>query len=506
MNLQQIASVKNPELIIPTFRGELRPFQKNAVMAIYSHPRILLAEKTGWGKTVESIAAATFLSDQDLLPPNTCLVVVLNSKREDWKSEFEKFSPLKTIIGYTKDRDCKYLKRRFNVLIISFSTLLARIDQLEKIPWGTIFIDEAAALKNHEAKAYAATMRLTNKAHRVVLLNATSLENHPGDVFSQINLLEPGFFGTYQNFVDTYCRTEVKFIKTVYGTIKRIETVRGIKSPEALQQLKEKISKFYYQSIGVEAQMPLSVVKHVPVELKDCQVKEYKDQVALYRSKKIKGSSLLFNLRKICDGKLRDWANEKDPIKTSAKLEALVDLVNTFDEPFVVYSTYIDQILAIAKTLKDMGKRVGFYTGINMETREQHVEAFDAGEKDCLILSVSGARGKNFQTARYLIEFNSVYNPELEHQIRSRINRLTSAYKTVFIYKLVAQNTVEDRILNLLRAKGTLSTFVNNEGTDFKDLTEEQISLLLNDRESLINRDRLEEDLCEEVSQEKLPV
>jgi SNF2 family DNA or RNA helicase len=188
---------------------------------------------------------------------------------------------------------------------------------------------------------------------------------------------------------------------------------------------------------------------------------------------------------------MQNWAKEDDPEKVSAKAEAILDLVNTFSEPFIVYSTYIDPLLAIAKMLKASGKRVGFYTGRNADTRDRHSDAFIEGRLDCLCITVAGARGKNWKEARHLIELNSVYNPSLEHQIRSRIKRMDSVFKSVFIYKFYAKDTIEENVLAHVRRKGVLAKFVNEDSTGLEHLTDEEVRQLLSMRVSLIDEDQL---------------
>jgi SNF2 family DNA or RNA helicase len=498
MELAQIRSIKEPELTIPSFKGQLRSFQKAGVLAAYLHPRIIIGDDTGLGKTVQSVALLNLLSDQDKLPLNSTLVICPNGMREDWLKAFQKFTPLKAIIGWTEDKNCKYLSVRNNALIMAYSTVLSRMSFLEKHNFQNVIIDEASYIKNTESKTFQAVQKLVNKATRVVVLNATSIENGMQDAYAMGELLEPGFFGSYDTFINMYCDIETKFFRTRYGTVRTNILVTGPKSLQAVEALKTRLSKYYFRRsyADVEIEMPGEIVHHMPVILKPSQRKEYIEQVALFRNKKIKGASLLFNLLRICDGKMENWAAEEHPEKVSAKGEALLDLANSFNEPFIVYSTYIDPLLAAAKILKKAGKKIGFYSGVNPETRENHSDRFIAGELDCLLITKAGARGKNWKEARHLIELNSVYNPSLQHQIRSRIKRMDSLHKTVFIYKIFAEDTVEENVLALLERKGALAKYVNEEGTELSGLTDEQVELLLSKRVSLINPDTLDENVA----------
>jgi SNF2 family DNA or RNA helicase len=317
------------------------------------------------------------------------------------------------------------------------------------------------------------------------------------DAYAMGELIEPGFFGPYDSFTATYCETETRYFRTKYHTLMADVSVVGPKSLEAVEALKAKLSKYYFRRsyADVEIEMPEEVVRLIPVILKPEQKKEYAEQVALFKNKRIKGASLLYNLLRICDGKRENWAKEDRPEKISAKGEALLDLANSFNEPFIVYSTYIDPLLAAAKILKNAGKTIGFYSGMNPDTREQHSDEFIAGKRDCLLITKAGARGKNWKEARHLIELNSLYNPSLQHQVRSRIKRMDSLHKTVFIYKIFAENTIEENVLALLERKGILAKYINEDGTELSNMTDAEVELLLSRKISLVNEDSLDQNI-----------
>jgi SNF2 family DNA or RNA helicase len=314
-------------------------------------------------------------------------------------------------------------------------------------------------------------------------------------MYAMGQLLYPGFFGSYQNYLDNYAEVETKYFRTKYHTLKENIIILGPKSMDAVEALKHKISNFYLRRSydEVEVEMPNEIVKTIPVILKDCQKKEYLDLVTQFHNKKIKGASLLYGLLRICDGKREDWAKVDKPEKVSAKGEALKDLISSFNgDQFIVYSGYLDPLLAGAKIAKSLGLKVGFYTGVNTENREEASDSFIDGKIDGLFITKAGARGKNWGNARHIIELNSPYNPSLRHQLRSRIKRADSKHRVVFVYTLVALDTVESNVLKLLERKDALAKYINNDD-EIEGLSDTQIELLLSKRESLINAGSLEE-------------
>lgn len=493
MDLAQISSIKTPELTIPCLREELRHFQKAGVIAAYTHPKMILGDDTGLGKTVQSVALLAYLSDLDELPLNKTLIISSNSMQEDWFRAVKRFTPLKPVILWTEDRKGTSLRQKNHALIAGYSTVLSRFSLLKDIGFQNIIIDEASYIKNTASKTFNAVKELVDKSSRTLVLNATSIENGMEDAFAMSELIEPGALGSYSTFIDTYCKTEERFFRTKYRTLKSDIVVKGPKSLQAIRDLKARMSKYYFRRSysDVEIEMPAEVIVPHPVHLKPCQSKEYIEQVELFNQRKIKGSALLYNLLRICDGKMRDWSAEKEPEKVSAKGEALLELVQTFNEPFIIYSTYLDPLKAAATIARKAGKKVGFYTGKNRDTRDLHSDAFIDGRLDCLCITAAGARGKNWKEARHLVELNSVYNPSLEHQIRSRIKRMDSVFKSVCIHKLYAKDTIEENVLAHVLRKGALANYVNDGGTGLEHLTDEEVQRLLSMRVSLVDKEAL---------------
>jgi SNF2 family DNA or RNA helicase len=200
----------------------------------------------------------------------------------------------------------------------------------------------------------------------------------------------------------------------------------------------------------------------------------------------------LHQLLRTCDGKI-NWKEEKFPEKCSSKGEAFLELMESFgNESFVVFSQYLDPLLAIAKIIKNSGRTVGFFTGLNTDTREQHKKEFIEGKRSALCMTIAGIRGINLNTSRFLVQIGRLYSPTAEHQLRSRIRRLSSNFKSVNIYTITTKNTVEENIISLLGNRSELAKFINDNTCEFNNLTDDQVEKLIGKRESLINMDSLD--------------
>jgi SNF2 family DNA or RNA helicase len=488
MELSQIKSLKSIQLTIPGVYGlELYPFQKVGVAAVQSTPRLILGDDVGLGKTVQSISAIQLLHNTEELSRNDTLIICPKACRPDWFKTIKAHTPLTPLIGDESDKNCKYLDRKWNVLILGYPTARIRIEQLMKVPWRLIVLDEGM-FKNADSKTFAAIKQMTDKAQRVLILNATSMEISLAEIYSHIELISPGLI-SFEDFKTRFCRIEKRYFKTIYKTLKCEEKIVGPKNIESLRELKEFMNKFYLKRTysDVAVQLPEKIIKNIRVDLLPCQNKAYTEEIRKYQNRQIKGSELLYNLLRICDGKLGNWKDEPNPETVSAKGQALMNLVASLgNQQGIVYSTYLDPLLASAKIVKSMGKRIGFYTGQNDSTRDLHFDEFKEGKRDWLFITKAAQRGKNLENCAHMIMLNQLYNASARTQLEGRISRINSKHKNIFIYNLIAAETIEENVLDLLDQREAISGYINEDGDGFKNLTDEQVNKILKSRKSLI--------------------
>jgi SNF2 family DNA or RNA helicase len=457
------------------------------VAGIQSTQRLILGDDVGLGKTVQSVAAIQLLHNTEELSRNDTLIISPKAVRSDWYKTIKTHTTLTPLIGDESDQECKYLDRKWNVLIVGHPTARIRVEQFLKIPWRMIVLDEGM-FKNSDSKTFGALQQLTNKAQRVLILNATPMEISLGEVYSHIELIAPGLI-SFEDFKTRFCRVEKKYFRTKYKTLKFKEEIVGPKTIESLREIKDFMSKFYLKRTysDVAVQLPEKVIKNIRVDLLPVQKKAYAEEVRKYQQKMIKGSELLYNLLRICDGKLNNWKDEPNPENVSAKGMALMNLVASLgNQQGIIYSTYLDPLLAVAKIVKSMGKRIGFFTGQNDATRDKHLEEFKAGQRDWMFFTKAAQRGVNAENCAHMIMLNQLFNSSARTQLEGRISRINSKHKNIFIYNFIAADTIEENVLDLLDVRETVSSYINEDGDGFKNLTDEQVNKILKNRKSLI--------------------
>lgn len=499
LNLQQLKQIENPKLTIPGLFGvELYPFQKIGVMAaVEVCPRLILGDEVGLGKSIQTIAAIQVLHNLNQLTTRDTLVICPGAAREQWRGFFKAHTALSSMIVETKDNPKNYLKKHFNNLIMSFSTMRSHAHILKEHNLKKIVVDEGL-FKNSDGLTFQKLQTLTNKSSRLLILNANQLENNLNETYSHIELIKPGFISK-KEFMDRFCKIEVRWFRTKYHTLKSEEKIVGAKSIEALQELKKILSEFYIARTsddeGINLQLPKKVLKTIYVDLKKSQKEAYVNEIKLFREKKIGAASVLPNLLRICHGKKSEWKKEEKPEIFSSKAEAMITLIKMFGKnQFLFYSTFNDPLLACAKIASSMGVKIGFFTGLQKDSdRQRHFEEFKRGERQALFINNAAQRALNIENCKYLIELNQLYNPTAKTQLEGRIRRLSSKHENVFIFQLIAKNTVEENILALQDKKEELAKYINTDGECPDTLTDDQLEKLLGKRKSLINKESLDD-------------
>jgi len=463
--------------------AELRSYQQQGLNWLQFlqeyHFSGILADDMGLGKTVQTLAHLLVEKESGRLN-KPCLIVAPTSLMSNWRREAERFAPaLKVLILQGAERKQHFEKINDYDIVLSTYPLLARDEEvLLAYEYHVVVLDEAQVVKNPKAKA-AKIVRKLKTEHRLCL-TGTPMENHLGELWALFDFLMPGFLGDMKHF-NAMFKTPIE----KHGDENR------------RQQLVQRISPFMIRRTKTE------VVKELPEKTEiTLNVSLDKKQAALYESirlsmeekvrKTIASKGLarshimildaLLKLRQVCcDPRLLPLQHAKD-VKHSAKLELLMQILPEMIEEgrrILLFSQFTKMLGFIEDELK---KSKISYTKLTGQTknRDAVIERFKQGEANVFLISLkAGGVGLNLTEADTVIHYDPWWNPAAESQATDRAHRIGQS-KEVFVYKLMVENSVEEKIVAMQKKKQALA-----QGVYQKRKEESALSISAEDMQQL---------------------
>jgi SNF2 family DNA or RNA helicase len=436
-----------------TLHGILRPYQREgyawlARLAAWG-AGACLADDMGLGKTIQAMA---LLCDRAKLGP--ALVLAPTSVALNWVDELRRFAPSLNPIVYGEATDrvatlAKLGKR--DVLIVSYGLLARDADALAAVKLATLVADEAQAIKNPRTERAKAARSL--QAEFRVALSGTPLENHLGELWSLFALVFPGLLGSWEQFRTRFAVPIEKSHDARAGE----ELARVIK-PFLLRRTKAEVAP----------ELPPRTEIEVPVALSSDEAELYEDArlAAVAHLQKFAKNpeqrrfevlAALTRLRLLASHpKLYDKASAVSSSKMQRVLE-LVEELRSEGHRALVFSQFTSHLALVREEL-DRAAVPYFYLDGATPTRERaHLIArYQAGERDVFLISLkAGGTGINLTGADYVIHLDPWWNPAVEDQATDRAHRIGQD-KPVTVYRLIARNTVEEKILAMHASKRAL--------------------------------------------------
>ncbi|NKI36610.1 hypothetical protein HFP89_15670 [Wenzhouxiangella sp. XN79A] len=452
-----------------TFKGELRNYQQHGVdwlQFLREHGfGGILADDMGLGKTVQTLAHLAVEKRAGRMQ-HPSLIVAPTSLMGNWQREAAHFTPgLKVLVLHGPDRARHFDTLADHDLVLTTYPLLPRDREvLLKQPWHLLVLDEAQQLKNPRAQA-AQVARKLDARHRLCL-TGTPMENHLGELWAQFDLLMPGFLGDQKSFSRSY-RTPIEKHKDSA----RLELLQRRIAPFLLRRTKDRVA----------AELPPKTELLRMTEFDPRQARLY-ESVRLTMEKKVrkaiaaKGLSrshilvldALLKLRQVCcDPRLLPKGTPGGDAP-SAKFELLFDLLPELLEEgrrILLFSQFTTMLGLIEA---ELDRRQIDFTKLTGQTRkrDEAIQRFRSGEVDLFLISLkAGGVGLNLVEADTVIHYDPWWNPAVEHQATDRAHRIGQD-KPVFVYKLLTQGTVEEKILALQKRKYELARSVVGKGRE----------------------------------------
>jgi superfamily II DNA or RNA helicase len=479
-NFSGVVAVDAP----PLFTGTLRPYQREGLgwMEFLRDFGFggCLADDMGLGKTVQVLALLESRRNGDAPAANgkiPSLVVAPRSLVFNWREEATKFAPNLKVLDHTGIGRAKSAEafKDYDLVLTTYGTLRNDAVFLKDVQWDYVVIDEAQAIKNASSEAAKAT-RLLQGRHRLAL-SGTPVQNHLGELWSLFEFLNPGMLGTSRVF-----QSATGGAKIVEESTRQLLS-RALR-PFILRRTKQQVAK----------DLPDRVEQTIHCELDAEQRKLYDELKEHYRvsllsriategikKAKIQILEALLRLRQAaCHPGLID---KNKTSMGSAKLDSLLaNLSEVMEEghKVLVFSQFTS-FLSIVRNRLDKDKVQYQYLDGKTRDRQSVVDKFqnDPACKLFLISLKAGGLGLNLTAAEYVYLLDPWWNPAVEAQAIDRAHRIGQT-RQVFAYRLIAKDTVEEKVLQLQQTKRDLAdAIIGADNSLIGKLGRDDLELLL---------------------------
>jgi SNF2 family DNA or RNA helicase len=470
----------------PEFRATLRPYQLQGLAWLQfiagTGTGGVLADDMGLGKTVQVLAhlecerAAGRLRAPVLVVAPTSLVF-------NWQDESARHAPsLKVLALHGAARATRFDEIDAHDIVITSYALLPRdLDAFVGRRWHAVIADEAHLVKNSRTRA-AAAIRSLNAGHRLAL-TGTPLENHLGELWSVMQFVVPGLLGREEAF-KTRFRTPIE------------RRTSGPEAADRLASLNRRIRPFLLRrtKAAVLSELPARTDIVHRVEL-GAEQRDLYESVRVAMDERVRLAladagvershivvlDALLKLRQVCCDPALLSMPAAQRVSASAKREALIELLEQLTEEgrrvlvFSQFTSMLDRIEVAIDAHPRLAKVVRSRLDGDTADRRGAVDAFQQGDAQIFLLSLkAGGVGLNLTAADTVIHYDPWWNPAVESQATDRAHRI-GQQRAVFVYKLIAANTIEERILELQSKKGELSQAVLEGALDGTGLSRDDL-------------------------------
>ncbi|MDR2056548.1 MAG: DEAD/DEAH box helicase [Desulfovibrio sp.] len=463
-------------------RASLRAYQQQGLsylnfLSEYGFGGIL-ADEMGLGKTVQTLAFIQYMVERRCDGPN--LIVVPTSVLPNWEREAEKFVPgLKRVIIYGARREVLFKQVTDAHLVVTTYALLRRnLEEIEKYEFNAVILDEAQNIKNPNTITARSVRRL--KACVRICLSGTPIENNLFELWSLFEFLMPGFLGSQHAFQ----RGIVKPIKD--GDQEALDYLRARVRPFILRRTNAEVARDLPPKLE---SVTFCALEDAQAELYAALARKLREQVlADVDEKGIAKSQMsildaLLKLRQICCHprllkiELPGFTNNLP----SGKFDAFKDMVTEIVEgghKVLVFSQFVRMLHIMRQWLESEKIPFCYLDGASKE-RLDMVDRFNNNEQIpiFLISLKAGGTGLNLTSADYVIHYDPWWNPAVESQATDRTHRIGQT-RQVFSYKLICENTVEEKIVKLQESKRDIAEAIIPGKDSWKSLSRDDLEML----------------------------
>jgi len=485
------------------FQGTLKPYQVDAVAKMVDKQQILVAYEMGLGKTPMTIAA---IEEQS---PKLTLVLCLASLKYQWQKEIAKFSDSTSIVidGTVTQRSKQYEQMfEHNYVIMNYEQVVNDWDVIKNIAFDAVVCDEATAIKGFRAKRAKRVKELAKKIPIRYALTGTPIENgRPEEIFSIMQFVNPQALGRFDLFDKTF------IVRNHFGGVQRYRNLQLLH-----KTLMDHSVRKAQKDDDVKPYLPDAVYRDPIIVKLDSKSQRLYDHIAkdLYRvlmearellgsnfniaahygqaydandpANQIRGEvmSRITALRMLCSnpfllhnsavnfskhtGKgsayIHSIAEYLEGVAKTPKQDVLISYLKDhldIDATYkaVVFTSYLDSVSAITKTLNDSGYKAVAYTGeMNAKQKEEAKVSFQTKQDvRVLVSSDAGGYGVDLPQGNLLVNYDQPWSAGLSVQRNGRINRTSSEWEVITVQDILVANSIEQRQYDMLKQKGNVA-------------------------------------------------
>lgn len=426
-----------------------------------------LADDMGLGKTLQAIA---YLTDTRFRG-TTSLIVVPKTLLENWRRELLKFAPKLSVYIYHGSNRSKVGLEQYSIVLSTYGTVMNDVDILQTINFENLVMDEAQKVKNSKSNSYKA-MKII-KAQTRIALTGTPMENNLKEYWSLMRLLNPEVVKPYSTVTKDIPLEKV------------VKQIRCLTAPFILRRYKEEVLN---DLPAKNEQTILCDLNKEQRNLYDKLVISIREEISrspdareiVFNAIVLKG--LLYLQELCCHPQLLPAEVNEQNITDSAKLDVLIDRLQELysgGHKVVVFSRFTRMLRIIEKVVAKLHMNYYYLDGDTAD-RMDIVDEFEQSEQGIFLISLkAGGIGLNIVSADTVFIFDPWWNPAVEQQAEDRVYRIGQR-KNVTVYKLIATNTIEEKIQELQTIKMDVFSEIMEDRNDPAKISIEDLRNLIN--------------------------
>lgn len=476
--VRSFKTVSDSDYAVPdTLKSVLRPYQKTGYRWLKTLESCgfggILADEMGLGKTLQVITFLTTADRQTTGLPS--LIVCPASLILNWAEECKRFAPqlcVTLVMGTAAERKKIFAEGYENsdVIVTSYDLLKRDIKEYADRSFYCCVLDEGQYIKNQSTLASKSVKRIN--ARQRFVLTGTPIENRLSELWNLFDFLMPGYLFTHARFVD---KLEKPIVKS--------------KDENAGQQLSKMVQPFLMRRLkkDVLKELPPKVEHIRKISMEEAQRKVYlasaeaaKQEMMLGDGGKLQILAALTRLRQICCDPTLCFENYEGE---AAKLDACMELCQGMTEnghQILLFSQFTTMLDRIRDRLDKAGiSNFTLQGSTPKEKRAELVRRFNNGEAQVFLISLkAGGTGLNLTAADVVIHFDPWWNIAAQNQATDRAHRI-GQQSCVQVYKLIAKDSIEEKILDLQEQKAALMEAVSGGGESIMSMSQEDLLALL---------------------------